>query len=379
MLLSILKSQYAKLFAKKACFTNGPSRHIIQERLLNISCQVEPLLKRGLIRVSGEDSSSFLQGIVTNDMKHLQETKSIFTMFLNTKGRVLFDSIIYKRKEEHTFFVECDLDGVQGLVKHLKMYRVRRKVNVDPINDEWKLWVLFNPKEVETSSNVVKHENQDRVPCSLPSRPNENSAVLSYLDDVTLSNDSTIYPDPRLSFLGYRVIAPKNENVIKSVQNVGISVESSTHSYRMFRFRLGVGEGIKELPTEKCFPLEANCDYLHGVSFHKGCYIGQELTARTHHTGVVRKRLMPLVLDNEFTESSTVIDAPIEEASGEKKTSIGKLRGVEKNCALGLMRVAEALVVKKLKINSSEGATERPHWWPQELPKERLENTSSKG
>lgn len=374
MLLSISKSQCAKLFAKRACFINGPSRPIIQERLLNISCQVEPLVKRGLIRVSGEDASSFLQGIVTNDMKHLHENKSIYTMFLNTKGRVLFDSIVYKRKEEHTFFVECDLDGVQGLVKHLKMYRVRRKVNVDPINDEWKLWVLFNPREVDTSNNVVKQENQDLVSSSLPS-----IEVQSYLNDIILSNNSSIYPDPRLTFLGYRVIAPENENVIKSVQNVGISVESSAHSYRMFRYRLGVGEGIKELPTEKCFPLEANCDYLRGVSFHKGCYIGQELTARTHHTGVVRKRLMPLVLDKELTEDSTVVDASIEDASGEKKTSIGKLRGVEKNCALGLMRIAEALVVKKLKINSSEGATERPHWWPQELPKERMENNSRKG
>lgn len=378
MLLSISKSQWAKLFAKRACFTNGSSRPIIQERLLNISCQVEPLLKRGLIRVSGEDASSFLQGIVTNDMKHLQETKSIFTMFLNTKGRVLFDSIVYKRNEEHTFFVECDLDGVQSLVKHLKMYRVRRKVNVDPINDEWKLWVLFNPKEVvETSNNVVKQENQDLVPCSLPDI--ENNEVQNYLNDITLSNNCGIYPDPRLALLGYRVIAPKNENLIKEVQNAGISVDSSAHSYRMFRYRLGVGEGIKELPTEKCFPLEANCDYLHGVSFHKGCYIGQELTARTHHTGVIRKRLMPLVLDSELTDESALIDASIEDASGEKKTSIGKLRGVEKNCALGLMRIAEALVVKKLKVNSYEGTTERPHWWPQELPKERMESLSRKG
>lgn len=378
MLLNISKSQCAKLLIKKSCFTNCSSRLIIQERLLNISCQVEPLLKRGLIRVSGEDASSFLQGIVTNDMKHLQESNSLFTMFLNTKGRVLYDSIIYKRKEEHTYFVECDLDGVQGLVKHLKMYRVRRKVNVDPIIDEWKLWVLFNPKEEENPSSVIKHENQDLVVPSFLSNF-EKSKVQSYLNDITLSNDSTLYSDPRLSFLGYRVIAPECENVTKSVQNAGISVESSSHSYRMFRYRLGVGEGIKEIPFEKSFPLEANCDYLHGVSFHKGCYIGQELTARTHHTGVVRKRLMPLILEKELIEDSNVFDSSIEDASGEKTTSIGKLRGVEKDCALGLMRVVETLEVKKLKINSIEGATERPFWWPQELSKERMDNTSRKG
>lgn len=347
----------------------------INQRLLNISCQVEKLSHRGLVRVSGNDATSFLQGIVTNDMKHFQENcKCLFTMFLNTKGRVLYDSIVYKSSEHETYFLECDLSGLQELVKHLKMYRVRRKINVDSVNDEWNLWVLFNPKEVQIPNNDNKIIKQDQVvPCTFPNI--ENKEQSTFLNEIILSDNTTVYTDPRISCLGNRVIAPSGENIETLVRKAGIDVEtSSPWSYRSFRYRLGVGEGVEELPIGKCFPLEANCDYLHGVSFHKGCYIGQELTARTHHTGVVRKRLMPLMLSSELPEKDLEIDTPIEAVKGDKKTVIGKLRGSEKNSALGLMRIAEALEINKFTIGSIESETVRPFWWPQELPKDRVDS-----
>merc|ERR1712198_771277 len=77
-----------------------------------------------------------------------------------------------------------------------------------------------------------------------------------------------------------------------------------TGDYKELRFRLGVGECPSELQSGKALPLESNVDYLHGVSFHKGCYIGQELTARTHHTGVIRKRIMPLILSTPISSES---------------------------------------------------------------------------
>ena len=74
----------------------------------------------------------------------------------------------------------------------------------------------------------------------------------------------------------------------------------SFSEYKLLRYRLGVCEGSQEIPFDKVTPLEHNVEYMHGVSFHKGCYLGQELTARTHHTGVIRKRIMPLEFSQEF-------------------------------------------------------------------------------
>uniref|UniRef100_A0A1B6L8G9 CAF17 C-terminal domain-containing protein n=1 Tax=Graphocephala atropunctata TaxID=36148 RepID=A0A1B6L8G9_9HEMI len=371
MILCLVKPNCARALQKTA-FTKVSNT--AQRRLLNISCQVEQLKTRGLVRVSGDDVGSFLQGIVTNDMRHLEDNcKSLFSMFLNTKGRVLYDSIIYNTNYQNTYFVECDSEGLSDLVRHLKMYRVRRKIDIDSIDNEFKVWALFNPISIEIPSNNFKSSKQEQVvPCTMPNF--EDKAGLTFLNDLVLGDSASVYADPRLSSLGSRVIARDSENIVDAVQRAGIKVETSSPcSYRMFRYRLGVGEGIQELPMGKCFPLEANCDYLHGVSFHKGCYIGQELTARTHHTGVVRKRLMPLLLESELSSGDFSVDMAVEAATGDKKTPIGKLRGVEKNCALGLMRIVEALEVSKLRVKNIEGETVRPFWWPQELPKERMD------
>nr|CAD7264799.1 unnamed protein product [Timema shepardi] len=179
--------------------------------------------------------------------------------------------------------------------------------------------------------------------------------------------------DPRLSLLGIRLLyaANKSETDIITELDEEVQLPKDEAQYKILRYKLGVGEGVIEIPTGNCFPLEANCDYLHGVSFHKGCYIGQELTARTHHTGVVRKRLMPLIFDL-VPKNGLEHDAPILAASGVPKKPIGKLRGVERNVGIGLLRVSEALDSETLQIYDGTGHTMKPFWWPQEAPKERV-------
>ncbi|CAH1400617.1 unnamed protein product [Nezara viridula] len=98
--------------------------------------------------------------------------------------------------------------------------------------------------------------------------------------------------------------------------------------YTLCRYKLGIGEGINELLFGQSFPLEMNCDYLNGVSFNKGCYIGQELTARTFHTGVIRKRLMPLLFESEAL--GVPINTPIEDPNVTRKSPIGKFGGLKK-------------------------------------------------
>ncbi|GAB0093704.1 Cysteine-rich DPF motif domain-containing protein 1 [Sergentomyia squamirostris] len=297
---------------------------------------IEKLKNRALIRVAGDESGEFLQGLITNDIRHLEQhgATGMFAMVLNKAGRVLYDTLIY-RKTENSFLIECDKDVCAELRKHLMIFRVRKKIAIDSLETNMNVWVVFKCQEEG--------------------------------EDLKLKNDFpeyTVCQDPRLKDLGHRILTPKEilpEQIFSSLKD-GSHVEDC---YRGHRYALGVGEGITELPPGKSFPLEANCDYLHGLSVHKGCYLGQEFTARTYHTGVVRKRLMPLTI------SSEILDKPdINVESGDGK-NLGKLRGVAGNVGLGLLRIEPALAAEKILIEGMEVTTKKPSWWPQELPREK--------
>ncbi|XP_055851975.1 putative transferase CAF17 homolog, mitochondrial [Episyrphus balteatus] len=298
----------------------------------------EPLTKRALVRIQGAEVVPFLQGLITNDMNHLHVdgNPSMYTMFLNNAGRVLYDSIVYRTPEADSFIIECDRDVSNELRKHLRLFRVRRKINIDCVNEELTPWIVFNPIQ-----------NGD-VP-----KPNDKKP------DKVLST-----PDPRLKELGVRIILPAGSEGkdIEKMFPSSITIEQSTSSqYNTHRYVHGVGEGIIDHPPGKCFPLEANCDFLHGVSFQKGCYVGQELTARVYHTGVIRKRLMPLKLTN-------VPEADVTSVQTSDGASVGTIRGVIEKQALALLRVEQVLKAKELVVNGQPCETFKPNWWPKDLP-----------
>lgn len=299
-----------------------------------------PLESRSLLKISGKDTQLYLQGLITNDMRHFEEgNKSMYTMFLNNKGRVLYDALIYKWNMEDSFIIECDKNVLNMLLKHLKLYKLRRVVDIEDMSKELKLWALI--------SDVCPEDNQ--------------------LEDVN------IFKDPRVTSLGFRIIAPtaKEQEQILEITGRDVSVEDNENGYKYLRYKLGVSEGADELPPGSSFPLEANCDYLHGVSFHKGCYIGQELTARVHHTGVVRKRIMPIkFIDHieEHLEKDSIIST-----SNNAKSNLGKLKGKIQDYGLGLVRIKEALEANSLVIGKHTVKVMKPPWWPLEAPKEKAQ------
>ncbi|XP_067616501.1 putative transferase CAF17 homolog, mitochondrial [Eurosta solidaginis] len=308
---------------------------------------VEQLTDREVVRVHGEEVVPFLQGLITNDMAHLQsgctplaKTPSMYTMFLNKAGRVLYDSIIYRTPEPNTYLIECDKYISNELRRHLRLYRVRRDIQIDAVSGDYRPWIVFNPV-----GSVVRMDT-----------------------NIQIGQEIISTPDPRLRDLGTRVITKSDKtwkdlaNMFSKTGNVTVAKPTNDCNYRMHRYRYGVGEGVHDLPPGKCFPLEANCDYLHGVSFHKGCYIGQELTARVHHTGVVRKRIMPLRLSEPAAPQSLTI-------STEAGVNVGIIRSVNLDRALGLMRVDQALNPPKLFVDGKICYVEKPYWWPTELPK----------
>lgn len=306
----------------------------------------EPLdSSRKLVRLRGTESLAFLQGMVTNDTRHLstdatgKSRRCMYALMLNSVGRVLYDLLIYRPAGEDEVLVECDAGARQGLLRLLQLYRLRRPIEIEPY-DDLDVWVAFRPF------------------CGAVEEPPPPPA-----DDQWPSLGRLMVRDPRLHLLGWRVLANAGEDLASSGPPL-VRGGDAAPSYARLRLQLGVGEGLRELPPAACFPLECNADYLGGVSFHKGCYVGQELTARTHHTGVVRKRLLPVVLLGEPPALAT--DALVRSAAG---ATLGKLRARRDRLGLALLRVDEALAAAEglLSVDGVPLSVAKPGWWPRQV------------
>ncbi|XP_077517118.1 iron-sulfur cluster assembly factor IBA57, mitochondrial [Amblyomma americanum] len=312
-----------------------------------ISC--EPLVSsRKLVRLRGAESLSFLQGLVTNDTRHLsadgaaagKSRRCMYALMLNSVGRVLYDLLVYRPAAEDEVLVECDADARQGLLRLLQLYRLRKPVEIAPC-DDLDVWVAFRP----FCGSV-----DEAAPADDACAPD-------------VAKGRCVVRDPRLGLLGWRVLADAGEDLAAANPSLA-RVGGDESSYARLRLRFGVGEGLRELPPAACFPLECNADYLGGVSFHKGCYVGQELTARTHHTGVVRKRLMPVVMLGE-PGAPLPPDAPVRDPAG---AVLGKLRAHRGTLGLALLRVQEALAAgDALRVDDVPLSVVKPGWWPRQV------------
>jgi folate-binding protein YgfZ len=197
---------------------------------------------RAVISVSGQEARSFLQGLVTNDISKLSPDTPLYAALLTPQGKVLFDFLLCE--SEGTILVDCAAASAQTLLKRLTLYRLRAKVELALLQDVAIVW-----------------------------------------------NDGNGWNDPRLPELGTRRVAEAN-------------VSNASGEYLSRRLELGVPEGA-DLGSDKMFALDAGLEELHGVSFDKGCYVGQELTARMKHRGTARKRLLPIsTLDGSDLPSS---------------------------------------------------------------------------
>ncbi|XP_069104473.1 putative transferase CAF17 homolog, mitochondrial isoform X2 [Argopecten irradians] len=293
---------------------------------------VHPLASRGVVRLEGTDTIPFLQGLVTNDVAVVgDKNPSLYTMMLNVQGRVLYDLLMYHSADKSgksALLLECDSSITQELVKLMRRYKIRKKVDIADVSDDHKVFAAL-------------------------SQGQEKSL------DKDLSGISVVAPDPRLNSFGWRIIGNSSESLLTGL---GIKEETSEDEYHTQRYQSGIGEGVVDLPPGNCFPLESNAVYLNGVCFHKGCYIGQELTARTFHTGVTRKRLMPLEFEDQPQNLS--VGANIATETGK---SAGKMRGRVGKYGLGLLRIAEASKNLKVKIETGEELVVKastPKWWP---------------
>lgn len=296
---------------------------------------------RTLLKIQGQDTSPFLQGIITNDMGLLEEPglTAMYAHMLNVQGRTLYDIMLYSLKEADAgqgVFLECDSAVKDSILRHLKVYKLRRKVIVNPC-PELSVWAVLSAQ---------KNAGQEA------SKPELSSTDKALVWEA----------DPRTQEMGWRLVL---DSQVDPLDIITSCQKGDTGEYHRHRYAIGLPEGVKDLPPGVALPLESNLVYMQGISFSKGCYIGQELTARTHHTGVVRKRLMPVRLSApaQDLEEGAALHTQSGKPAGKHRAGVGEL-------GLSLIRVAHAK--EELTLKSSDDTTVAleasvPDWWPKDV------------
>ena len=194
------------------------------------------LVDRALIRLSGEDLRGFLQGLVTNDMNALAPDRPLWAGLLSPQGKALFEFILWADGDD--VLVDCEREAAEGLARRLTLYRLRRPIRIE----------------------------------------REETLCVHWSPDGERGN-----PDPRLAALGRRWLAPAEDG--------------AAEGWLKHRLSLGVTEGLAELGSDRTLWLECNARELAGVSFEKGCYVGQENTARMNYRNKVNRRLVVVPTD----------------------------------------------------------------------------------
>ncbi len=250
---------------------------------------------RGLLQIAGDDRRSYLQGLVSNDVTLVDGGRAIYAGLLTAQGRFLHDFFVAELDDK--FYLDAEAGRIDDLKRRLSLYRLRSKVTLTAPIETHRVAVLFG----------------DKVLRSLD-LPDDAGRAKAFAGGV-------VFVDPRLSTLGARAILPTNR--LGALENAGF-VPGDPGAYEELRLALGVPDGSRDLPIEKALLLENGFDELHGVDWKKGCYVGQELTARMKYRALVRKRLMPVRVDGKLPQPGTPIMLGDQEA-GEMRSGHGQL------------------------------------------------------
>lgn len=284
--------------------------------------------RRGILELDGADTSKLLNALTTNDFsKQKLETLSNYnvndsekndicvqhTHFLTPKGRVLFgDVLIFVPPDQpQKVFIDIKKEQTISLLKHLKMYKLRSKVKIRDVSDEYTSWALY--PSYEKDNIIVDSSETNHIEKQSQLIENFRNEFKELNEKEDLKNNIIAF-DPRSAKLGIRaIISNSNLSNFKNVLNTHhIDIMNETDSnggddtdenngmyYDWMSYSQGILDGDAMLSesssSNSMIPLECNLDYLNGVCFNKGCYVGQELTARTHFQGQVRKRTLPLL------------------------------------------------------------------------------------
>ncbi|MEI8395359.1 MAG: folate-binding protein [Rhodospirillaceae bacterium] len=261
---------------------------------------VVALTDRAVLHLGGPECVGFLQGLVSNDINAVSTRCSVYAALLTPQGRYLHDFFVSSAPTEAPgLWLDVEAARREDLLTRLRRYRLRTKVSFEEDSDDFAVWACYGPGA-----------------CATLGLPETTGASTPFAGGIAMV-------DPRLAALGARLLLPRSTRPDLTA--------GTMEDYDLLRLRLGVPESGRDLVPEKSLLLENNLDVLNAISWTKGCYVGQEVTARTRYRKLVRRRLYPVRVEGPLPPAGTPI------LCGDKP--VGKIRSGRGTLALALLNL----------------------------------------
>ena len=240
---------------------------------------VHILEDRAILYINGEEAKDFLQNLITNDINKVSDTSSCFASLLTPQGKFLYEFIIAKHK--HGYFIDCEKSQSEEIFKQLNLYKIRSKVEILNLSNEF----------------VVASFGYDKY-LSIDGSKDILGFTFKYREDP-------IILDPRNKNLGARLII-NLEKLYLSLKKLDLKDDKIENYYKQSH-KLGIVAKNSNKLKNKLFGIECNFEELNGIDFKKGCYVGQENTARIKLKNKLSKRLLPIqLIEGEISEDEKI-------------------------------------------------------------------------
>jgi folate-binding protein YgfZ len=292
-----------------------------------MTLQAVVLPDRAVLRIEGEDRAEFLQGLITNDIALASPVQAIFAALLSAQGKFQFDFFI--SADEGGYLMETEKARLPALQRMLTLYKLRSRVTLQPQPQAMVMAILG--REAAPALGLPGGEGAAQ---------REGGAVL--------------YTDPRHAPLGVRVIAPDEAAAHRFMEAHG-ATQAPLEAYETLRIREGIPEGSRDAAIDRTILLENGYDALHGISFSKGCYVGQEITARSKHRATLRKRLCGVSADGDLPPAGTPLMAGSRE--------VGEMRSSCHGQGLALVRLDMLRLAEEPVTAGGLALKVAPLWW----------------
>ena len=278
---------------------------------------------RGIIYINGDDAFNYLQNIISNDLKKVSDIQSCFSYLLTPQGKYLFEFIIIKHKSG--YFLDCPKYQIENLYKQLNLYKLRSKVEITNLSNEFVVAALSKENFTEFNKN------------------NNLGVTIKFREDPVIL-------DPRCIKLGARIVI-NLEKLYLSAKKLNLKI-SNIEEYYQLSHALGIPNSDTENFQNKIFGLETNSEELNAIDFKKGCYVGQENTARMKLKEKISRRIYPIEIIEGNIANDDIIkinNNEIGKIVNNSKFSFGLFKFKDPNFKLDQILSTEKAKIKVLK------------------------------
>ena len=282
---------------------------------------------RAILYLNGKDTKEFLQNLISNDINKVSDKDTCFTSLLSPQGKFLYEFIIIKHKSG--YLIDCEKSQADGLFKQLSIYKLRSKVEILNLSNEFVVAAFSQEK-------FLTFDDAKDIP----------GFTLKYREDP-------IFLDPRNKRLGARLII-NLEKLYLSLKKLDL-YDANLDDYYSFSHKLGIVPKDLNKLQNKIFGIECNYEELNGIDFKKGCYVGQENTARIKLKNKLSKRLLPInIIKGELTEGESIFY---------NENDVGKVL-IEKDYPFALIKYLDENFNGKSDFNTKNASIDikKPDW-----------------